>query len=876
MERRVERRERTRTRRVVVWAVIPLLVYGAAALALTWPLARHLTTHAAGAGYSDSYEVIRHGWWAREQILDGRDPFDQPLLVYPDGFRSALMAAQPIQYLEVAALALVVSPLTAFNLALLLTLALNGTSAYWLGLTLADRHIPAALLGGLAFMAFPAMQGRWSVGHLSVLSVWALPVLALSLWRVIRRDAGWPMVALGGAAFALVTLGSVSAIPYVLFPLLALAGTYTLLFWRDRLFRAGRAWHAQPWLRAFALVTLGGLLVLPFYLPLLSGSGQDEIGSIEEPGRVTYSTDLLAYISPSPFGPLADAGLVPGYARDVLATNSAEGAAYLGVIAVGLAAVALWRCPAMRLWGWVGLGAMIFALGAFLKWRDTPVVYRLEDWESLITLPWAAIQKLPFFTETRVPGRMNLVVALAVSALVSAGAGVVLRAIRRQAIAVVVAAALAVGMLVEYQLFWPFLTVDARQPDVWAQMADSEEAGGDDAIRAVFNLPFDNNLAAKTALYQQTLHHQPLIAGFAGRRTPQDPAILHVLSHAALADGWIPAADAPFLLSQAGADRVIVHLADLPFSVPDVSAALGRLRRTLGEPLYEDARWAVFDVPRADVPDGFTLAVAPGSEGWAGPVTAGEFSGAMLSDAGDWYLYAGAEWAGTLTFETRTYGYPRQLRVYLDDHLIGTVIARSDRAAIPLWVEAGFHTLRFEAAGGCDPFPFALGCFGAESQAGCTPRDEPLCISAALGQPQWAVQEAALIPETVQLAEGLRLHGYSYWPAEDARALNVRLFWAAEHALPGQYALFVHVADPQTGEPAALLTDIPAVLTDQWPDGTRWQTNVQVPIPDEVSPGDYVLSVGWFDTNSGERLPVLDDRPWAEANLIRLGDVRVP
>src|SRR5690606_35725165 len=106
------------------------------------------------------------------------------------------------------------------------------------------------------------------------------------------------------------------------------------------------------------------------------------------------------------FGPLEDG--VPDYAWDVLGTNSAEGSAYLGLVAVGLTALALWRRPAARVWLVVALGAMLFSLGPLLKWRDEPVVIHIETLDSYVTLLWAAFQNLPFIDATRTPGRFNL------------------------------------------------------------------------------------------------------------------------------------------------------------------------------------------------------------------------------------------------------------------------------------------------------------------------------------------------------------------------------------------------------------------------------------------------------------------------------------
>ena len=177
-----------RLRRALIWVALPLLIYTLAALIMTWPLVRHLTTHAAGAGYGDSFEVIRGTWWAREALLDGQNPFWQPLLVYPKGFTSWLQFTHPLQHIAPAILALAVSPLTAVNLILLMVLAFNGLAAYWLGMHLAGRNPAAALVGGLVFMAFPAAQGQISVMHYSIVELFPLPLFALRSWKPSTRS----------------------------------------------------------------------------------------------------------------------------------------------------------------------------------------------------------------------------------------------------------------------------------------------------------------------------------------------------------------------------------------------------------------------------------------------------------------------------------------------------------------------------------------------------------------------------------------------------------------------------------------------------------------------------------------------------------------
>jgi len=857
-----------RARRVWTWVGLPAAVYLAAAVWLTWPLARQITTHAAGTGYSDSYEVIRHVWWAREALLDGQNPFDQPLLAYPDGFTSWVQWTHPLQYLPPALLALALTPLAAFNVMLLIVLALNGMAAYWLGMTLTGRRALPALVGGLVFLAYPAMQGHLSVGHLGILTLFPLPLFALCAWRVLE-GAGWRTALWGGVWFALTALAYVSQITYVLFPLLLFGGLYFLVWDRRRLTGEGAPWHCRPWVKLVAMVAFGGALLVPFYAPLLTAAGRDELGDVAETGRVTFSADLLSFASPSPFGPLDD--VVPDYAWDVLGTNSAEGSAYLGLVAVGLAALALWRRPAARVWLVIALGAMLFSLGPLLKWRDDPVALHIEKLDSYVALPWAAFQNLPFIDATRTPGRFNLTTGLAMSALACLGASVLLERIRRRELRAALAVLLGGAILVEYQLFAPFPTGDARQPDVFRDLAARDD------VRAVLDVPTDNPLVGKIGLYQQTLHHKPLIAGHALRRTPQDPAVLGLLNRAALGgdEGQpVPAGMVPALFSAAGADRVIVHK---PF-VSDPGAVVGRLREILGEPDYEDDRLAVFAVPRAEEGSlADMVLVAADADDWSPTVSTWSFAAALMGDAGRWYVYAAGEQYGDLVFRGWAYGSPRRVAAWVDDRLVAGWAVGNGELRLPLRLSPGFHTIRFEALEGCTPYPFEPACWDLPLFAAihCPPVEQPACYSVGLERPTWepAGREVQALP--VELDQGLRLAAYDVRVDQDERAVDVRLFWEASGPLADDYALFVHVADPATGEPRAQADEYPVVSTRQWDEATRWQSEVRVALSDDLPGGIYAINVGWFLPEPGTRLEMSGERPWAAEGAIFLTDITI-
>src|SRR5512144_1175435 len=125
---------------------LPLALYTLAALWITWPLVTRLSTDVVGAGYGDSFEYARLGWWAKYALQNGLNPFYQSLLAYPAGFFIATQAAQPLIYWPITLLGFVLNPAAAFNLWLLLEVILSGLTAYWLCREVLDTNGGSSLL----------------------------------------------------------------------------------------------------------------------------------------------------------------------------------------------------------------------------------------------------------------------------------------------------------------------------------------------------------------------------------------------------------------------------------------------------------------------------------------------------------------------------------------------------------------------------------------------------------------------------------------------------------------------------------------------------------------------------------------------------------
>ncbi len=846
---------------------LPLAIYTLVAVLITWPLAAHISTHAAGAGYGDSFEYIRLGWWAKYALQHGLNPFYQSLLGYPAGFFSATQAAQPLIYWPITLLGLVFNPVTAFNLWLLLEIILSGLTAYWLCLEVlgARSRTPslAALLGGLIFMVFPAVQGHLSAGHVNPLSNYALPVVALCLYRLVEGRGGVRSALTGAVALWVLALGNFTFPAYILLPLALFGGAYLLLFRRGCLLRP------RLWRDLGIMFGVGVLLIAPFYLPLLGDLvGSSRPAYLEEGGAVLYSADLIGFIAPSPFNPWTGT-VVPAFSREVLGANSIEGTAYLGIVAVVLAAIGVWRQRrAAGLWLTVALGCMVFSLGPLLKWRNEPVTYAIDQYRSQIVLPWALFQNLPLINATRTPGRFNITTGLALGVLSALGLDVLLRHTKTDRRRIGLCAALAFITLAEYQLFFPFPVTSAALPTYFESLAQRAD------IRAVFDVPWDDPLAQKAALYQQVAHQKPLIAGYVSRRTPVDPAKLSILSDTALGKVTSSADDARSILNDNGVDVLAYH-----WGLVDKEAVLRWASSAFGQAVYQDDQLAIFEVPRASQQTG-TVQVSYASVGWWG--TSDQ---RWLTGDSSIYFYTSVAIDRQWTIKLAPLLQSRRLQLAIDGRLSRAWLLKTPQTQIDFWLrlDPGFHTLRFMLPDGCTTVPVNPACLlddgGARTEQRCTLKvpDRAVCVSAlSNGLQSQDAGPLAFQPHVVRLFNGMTLVGFRA-PAtsQPGQALVVETDWQAAQKLPGDYHLFVHLLD-SSGKLIAQADTVPGggtFPTTGWSAPQDWIEVVALPA--DLPPGHYSLYTGWYSYPDLTRLGVEGATPRAADGMVYLGDVTI-
>lgn len=807
--------KRPLTRHLLVFAFYLLV-----AIIVTWPLLPNLSTVLAGFVYGDAHEMAHHIWWFKYALQHGEPLFYQTLLAYPNGIEGVTLWADPLQFFPAWALAFVLPLPAAANLTILLTLALNGWAMWVLSSrllaafsfqpsansgqpsalstqhsVLITHHFLPSLLAGLVYMLFPTMQGHLAAGHAGLLVQWPLPLYVAMLFR-LRERGGWRNILLTALWFVLSATGHSLQLIYALMPVTAVFGLALLV---------RREWAALR--RVVAAVLVGGIALGVFLFPVIR-STLNTPAYADEGGTVRYSADLLAVVSPSFFHPLFD---TLGYNRQVLGVNIDEGAAYVGIIAALLALIALARVRAARWWLLLAVVAWGLSLGPILKLLDQPVTFRVDEYQSFVTLPWALVADLPFFNLARTPARFNFTLALAVAVLAGYGgawlwgkmstarAGGSLRMLRVPAL--IVAMAL---IAFEYQTFWPLPTIPAAIPDAVRALHERDD------VRAVFGIPWDNLVAAKTDLYLQTAHERPLIAGQVSRRTPVNPALLTLLETTL----------DPALLRSVGADVVIVHRDQ------EDGTLYQRAVAQLGAPFYEDNALALFETPPTDAAPALVTLPTP--------------LAAVVTQA---HSYVYAPYAGWITLSATAAADGRDLVLLRDNVPIHRWHVDGEQAiTVPVPVDANaYHTLTLAVEPPC-PLYVAAGQ-ECRSVALADLALEPLTPQ------QWIADvtpayPVALYAPAESLGETPALTLSDAWLPEMAQpggSLPVWLFWQFVSARVETDIRFVHVLD----EAGVLVAqeDIPLGSLSA---GSAWAEQVTLTLPANAAPGEYRVYVGWY------------------------------
>lgn len=140
---------------------------------------------------------------------------------------------------------------------------------------------------------------------------------------------------------------------------------------------------------------------------------------------------------------------------------------------------------------------------------------------------------------------------------------------------------------------------------------------------------------------------------------------------------------------------------------------------------------------------------------------------------------------------------------------------------------------------------------------------------------------AAMTPQPVTFAEGLRLRGFRMSGGDEGPqslilspgdTLYLSLYWQTEGPTQLPYTVFTHLIGPN-GQLYGQWDNPPVrgtYPTTEWSPGESVVDQYEIVVSSDAPPGDYHLLAGLYDPGTGTRLPVLTDNRQTRGDSVRL------
>ena len=344
-------------------------------VSLAWaaPIALRLGTHLPGtAADLDVASMVWNVAWVERAIETPATVFRSDAVLVPFGADLTTHTYGPLPAALAWPIAYVFGALTAFNVMLIGTLALNGWLGYALFCDLGVARI-AALTAALSLMlSGPALE-QFRVGRPIFAAIWVTSAALLATRRILARPTVRWTIALGGALVAALF----TDLQILLF-------TAIWIVWIV-------IWHVASergidWRRAVALAAAAAMVAAPFLLIMYPPFSGDTLAVPDRDEAVRYSFRWWDYLSPS---------VVP---RAV--------GGYEVAIAAVTALLVLRRERRLRVWWFGAVALLVLALGPTLKFTGLPMPFALVSW-------W------PPLAQFRVPSRLTIPAVIGLAAAFS-------------------------------------------------------------------------------------------------------------------------------------------------------------------------------------------------------------------------------------------------------------------------------------------------------------------------------------------------------------------------------------------------------------------------------------------------------------------------
>ncbi len=376
-------------------------------LAVIFTLPTSLAPASGLMGYSG--DNFQHAWFLWEfahAVAKLHNPFYTDLIYFPSRANLAWSTMDPLAGAVALPVSLALGPVVAYNVSLVLQLALAAFFARLLCLRVCENQI-AALVGGACFGFSPFLLAH-SLGHLSLVTAFPAPLYFLALDRLLTSNKpGWKDGTLLGGALLLTALAHYNyTVICILATLVVIAVDIALGGWQ----LLWRSWKAL----ACGAVTF--VVVFSPMLAMLVGNAADRPKPRGIEHVQQYSADVLGFLIPSwnhillgRFARRMDLSVfVAGY----------EGTVYIGIVILALAVFGAIKARELgrTRWMWqaltLGVAFYLLSLGPSL---------RVLGHATSIPGPAALLYRLPGLDFVSAPARFAVITALAAAILVSLG-----------------------------------------------------------------------------------------------------------------------------------------------------------------------------------------------------------------------------------------------------------------------------------------------------------------------------------------------------------------------------------------------------------------------------------------------------------------------
>ena len=822
------RRFPPRVRVFIVFGIYLLLT-----VLITWPAIGRLGVEIPDL-LGDGYVHLWTFDWLKRSFAAGTDPLFTSQLFFPVGASLANHNIAWFHFLLWLPLQALVGGSAAFTVVFLINYPLTALTTFLL-VRRVTGSAAAAFIGGLVAGFWPYNISHHS--HPNLIAIWWVPLILMALEDLFAHRRYRYAVLVG-----------------VLVGLLGIT-RWQLLIISGILLGMALLWHLahcprRYWPRVFLLLSVAGLiatlLMTPFFLPVLRyqatrGNPEELLVSDEE----AYGSDLASYLLPSRYHPLWGPTVMRFIGRFA---GNAVYVRFIGFVTLLLAllgAVAQWRKALF--WTIAALIYFIISLGSPLYVLGRPY------W----TMPYSLLENSFAFQLVRFPDRFNVMLAIPVAVLAGLGVAWLLSRIRPRP-ALAVAVLVGVLIVVEYLVAYPMLPLTT--PPWYATLSQSDETFG------LLDVPIcpqaEHN---KRYMFYQLQHDRPLVQGHISRPSREMFAFIDSVPLLSQINCRL---EAPSTLPNVSEQMRLLASSDVPYLILHKEylkpKQLNAWREWLvAPPIFEDSLLVVYATeaaPADAIPWSHSLLTDDRQATILGLVNSTAADTPTERMQGDWLVTA-VTWRAAA-------GPIAEMLTCID--LIDANGRSAQQKCYPLsddWPAARWQDgeiVREEYPLQIAPF-LSPGPYGVSLSLRDAAGGQPLGQSAVVG-----VVEVSALPRQFDppfdaaplAAWNDEIALVSYNLLKTPSVLRLALYWQTDERIDNSYKLFVHVTDRATGALIAQEDRVPGnwMRPTYWWEAGEYVAEV-VRLPSQAAADGYDIWVGWYNPDSGERLPISQSAP---------------